>query len=273
MKKTILGILFATVSLYAGLINAIAITINETPITLYDIDQEIETKKISKDQAVSQLIDTILYDQALETNKISVDMFDIDNYIEKLAASNKMNVLDFKSLVRQQEDYKTFKEKIKKQILHQKLITKIAGGKLKIATEDDLKIYYENNKEQFKIADTIDVVAYVSKKKKVLNQLKKNPMLQSKDMLTQNITMKQSELNPQTKYILNSTSPKQFSAIFAQNKNYNMFYVKEKKDINILLFTDVKDRIFQVIMKKREQDYLKEYFETSKITADIKVLR
>jgi len=273
MKNIILGILFTTASLYAGLVNAIAITINETPITLYDIDKEIETKQISKGQAVSALIDEVLYDQALKTNKISVDIFDIDNYIEKLAASNKMNVLDFKSLVRQQQDYTAFKAKIKKQLLHQKLISKIAGGKLKIATEDDLNIYYKNNKEQFKIANTITVVAYVSKNKKLLNQLKKNPMLQSKDILIQNITMKQSELNPQTKYILNSTSPKQFSAIFAQNKNYNMFFVKEKKDINNLLFPDVKDKIFQVVMKKREQDYLKEYFETAKITADIRVLR
>lgn len=273
MNKIILSILFTTASLYAGLVNAIAITINETPITLYDIDKEIDTKKISKDQAVSRLIDEILYEQALDTNRISVDIFDIDNYIEKLAASNKMNVLDFKSLVRQQQDYKSFKEKIKKQLIHQKLISKIAGGKLKIATDEDLKIYYENNKEQFKIADTIEVVAYVSKNKKLLNQLKKNPMIQNKDILIQNISMKQSELNAQTKYILNSTVQKEFTAIFAQNKNYNMFYIKEKKDINTLTFADVKDRIFQVIMKKREQNYLKEYFETSKITADIKVLR
>lgn len=273
MKKIILSILFATVSLYAGLVNAIAITINETPITLYDIDKEIETKKVSKAQAVSQLIDTILYEQALTSNKISVDIFDIDNYIEKLAASNKMNVLDFKSLVRQQQDYTLFKDNIKKQLLHQKLIAKIARAKLIIATDDDLKIYYENNTEQFKIADTITVVAYVSKNKKLLNKLKNNPLLQDKKILVQNITMKQSKLNPQTKYILNSTSPKQFSAIFAQNKNYNMFYIKEKKDINTLLFKDVKEQIFQVVMKKREQNYLKEYFETSKITADIKVLR
>ena len=43
-----------------------------------------------------------------------------------------------------------------------------------------------------------------------------------------------------------------------------MFYVKEKKDITALKFLDVKDKIFQVIMKKREQAYLKEYFETAK---------
>jgi len=273
MTKIILTIAFSAITLYAGLVNAIAITVNETPITLFDIDKEVVSKKISQDKAVSQLIDAILYEQELSKNRISVDIFDVDNYIEKLAASNNMNVLDFKTLVRQQQNYTIFREKIRKQLLHQKLIAKIAGGKLKIATQDDLNIYYENNKEQFKIADTIDVVAYISKSKKTLNQLKKNPMMQNKDIVSQNITMKQSELNAQTKYILNSTPEKQFSAIFAQNKNYNMFYVKEKKDITSLKFVDVKDKIFQVIMKKREQAYLKEYFETAKITADIKVLR
>jgi hypothetical protein len=273
MNKILLSLLLTIASLQAGLVNAIAITVNETPITLYDIDKEMETKKVSKNLAVSKLIDDILYKQALTTSRISVDIFDIDNYIEKLAANNKMNVLDFKSLVRQQENYELFKKKIKKQLVHQKLVTKVSGGKLKIATEDDLKIYYENNKEQFKIADTIDVVAYVSKNKKLLSQLKANPMLQNKDILVQNITMKQNELNPQTKYILNSTLERKFSAIFAQNKNYNMFYIQDKRDITTITFDNVKDRIFQVVMKKREQNYLKEYFETSKITADIKVLR
>jgi hypothetical protein len=273
MSKIILSIFFCSASLYAGLVNGIAIIVNETPITLYDIDKEVETKKVSKEQAVSSIIDKILYDQEIEKHRISIDIFDIDNYIGKLAANNKMNVLDFKSLVRQQQNYELFKENIKKQLLHQKLITKIAGGKLKIASEEDLKIYYKNNKEQFKIADTINLIAYRSKSKQALTNLKKNPMLQSSNISIQNITMKQNELNAQTKYIINSTSEKEFSAIFAQKKNYNMFFIKEKKDTTILLFDDVKDQIFQVIMKKREQDYLKEYFETAKITADIKVLR
>jgi len=273
MNKILLSILFSSMALYAGLVNAIAIIVNDTPITLYDIDQKIESENSTKEKVVSQLIDGILYKQELDKHNISVDIFDVDNYIEKLAASNKMNVLDFKSLVRQQQNYTLFKEKIKKQLLHQKLITKIASGKLKIATEDDLKIYYENNKEQFKIADTIDVIAYVSKNKQLLNKLKKNPMLQNKEILIQSITMKQSELNSQTKYILNATKEKKFSAIFAQNKNYNMFFIKEKKDINTLEYIKIKDKMFQVIMKKREQDYLKEYFETARITANIKVLR
>jgi len=273
MRIYILSLLVSFTFLNAGLINAIAIIVNNSPITLYDIDQTMRAKNIKQQKAVESLIDKILYNQDLKKQRISVDIFDIDNYIGKLAQQNNMNILDFKSLVRQQQDYKLFKEQIKKQLIHQKLIKKIATGKLIIASDKDMKIFYENNHEQFKIPDTIEVIAYVSKDKKILNQLKANPMLQSDKFVMQHIAFKQNELSPQSKYILNNTKIKQFSSIFAENKNYNMFYVKEKKDIKVLTFKEVKNKIFQNIMKKREQRYLNEYFETMKITADIKVLR
>jgi len=273
MKKIIMSILFTTLSLYAGLINAIAITVNGTPITLYDIDQTMENTKVSKEQAVSVLIDKILYDEALDTNKVIVDESNINEYIAQLAASNKMGLEEFKSLVKQQQNYTLFQAQIKQQLIHQKLIRKISSGNLSIASENDLKIYYENNKEQFHVADSIDVVAYVSKDKRDLEQLKQNPMLQSQNIVSQNITMKQNEMNAQTKYIINSTKGKNFTAIFSQNNNFNMFYIQNKKDVAILTYDEVKERIFQMIMKKRESDYLKEYFETAKITAEINVLQ
>lgn len=272
MKKYILSLLTSFTFAYAGLVNGIAIIVNDTPITLYDINQMAQGKNISEQKAADILIEESLYNQELKNKNISVDIFDVDNYIEKLAAQNKMNTLDFKALVRQQQNYELFKENIKKQLLHQKLIKKIAAGKIKVASPKDIQIFYNNNKEQYKIANTIDVIAYVSKNKRLLNQLKSNPMLQDKSIIMQNITLKQNELTPQAKYILNNTKVKQFSAIFAQNKNYNMFFVKEKKDIKVLTLDEVKNNIFQNIMNQREQSYLQEYFETLKITANIKVI-
>ena len=273
MTKYILGLLLTATLSYASLVNAIAIVINDTPITLYDIDIKMENENLTKQQAIEKLMDETLYNQELKNKNITVDIFDIDNHIKKLAQQNNMDTLDFKSLVRQQQNYDLFTLQIKKQLLHQKLIAKIAKGKLKVANEEDMKIYYENNKNIFKIADTIDLIAYISKSKKLLNQLKNNPMLQNKNILVQNMTLKQSELTPQVKYILNSTNKREFSVIFAQNKNYNMFFITDKSDIKILNYNDVKDQIFNNIMKAREQSYLKEYFETLKITANIQILK
>ena len=45
MNKILISILFCSISLYAGLVNAIAIIVNDTPITLHDIDAESQSKK------------------------------------------------------------------------------------------------------------------------------------------------------------------------------------------------------------------------------------
>ncbi len=273
MKKYIFSFLVTISFLQAGLVNGITLIVNDTPITLYDIDQKMQIQNLSKQQAVDILIDETLYAQELKKHSVTVDIFDIDNYIDKLAEQNNMNSLDFKALVRQQQNYDLFKEQIEKQLIHQKLIQKIASGKLIIATNEDMERFYENNKDQFTIADTIDVIAYMSKDKNLLNQLTTNPMLHSDNLTVQQITFKQAELNPQVKYIINTTKEKTFSPIFAQNKNYNMFFISSKKDVTTMPFSEVKNGIFQQIMKTREDNYLKEYFETLKITADIQLLR
>jgi len=272
MTKYIFGFLTTITLSWAGLINGIAVLVNDIPITLYDIDQTANNKNLSEDKAVTVLIDKILYKQELNKQNITVDIFDIDNHIDKIAAQNNMSTLDFKSVVRQQQNYDLFKSQIKDQLLHQKLVRKIASEKLKIASNDDMKIFYDNNIEQFQLADTIEVTAYVSKSKQELNKIKANPMIQNHNVLAQTITLKQTELNPEVKYVINSTKEKNFSIIFAQNKNYNMFFIKKKKNIVNMSFEESKDKIFSKIMRSREKNYLEEYFEILKITANIKIL-
>ncbi len=273
MKKTIVALLFGCSLSWAGMVNGIALVVNNEPITLYDIDSEMQSKSVDKNQAVKNLINEIIYDQEVKKNKVSVDIFDVDNYIAKLAARNKMQPLEFKSLVRQQQDYDAFIDTIKQQIKHQKLIQKVAGENLKIATDEDMKIYYDNNKEEFSVADTIDVTAYITKEKRLLNQVAANPMMNDPRVMSQDIIFNYNELNPQVRYVLQNTKENQFSPIFAQKENYNMFYVKNKTGVKVLPFDEVKEKIFQTIMEQRETNFLNEYFETQKITANIKVYR
>lgn len=273
MKKYIVSLLCVVGLAHAGLVNAVAIIVNDSPITLYDIDKTMQEKNLSKNDAARVLIDEKIYQQEVQKHNVAVDIFDVESFIQKLAAQNKMSTLDFKSLVRQQQDYGEFEKKIKEQILHQKLVKKISEGNLKYATDDDIKIYYENNLAQFHIPNKIDVVAYVSKNKAMLSQIQKNPMFNSPEVVSQELSLMQDELPPQVKYIVNSTPIGQFSAIFAQNQQYNMFFIKEKKEVKTLTLDEVKEQIFQQIMQSREESFLNEYFETQRITANIKIVR
>ncbi|MEA3289661.1 MAG: peptidyl-prolyl cis-trans isomerase [Campylobacterota bacterium] len=273
MFKYLFSVLLTSAVLNAGLINGIAIVVNDEAITHYDIDKKVQDEGLSKNRAVSSLIDDILYDQEIKKNNITADIFEVENQIERIAASNGMDIIQFKEVVKQQQDYEAFKRKIKKQLLHQKLVKKVSAGKLKYATDEDIKIFYENNIEQFKIADTIDVIAYVAKRKDLLQQLKTNPMTNNNEIMIQNITFKQQEMNPQVRYVVNNTAVKAYSSIFSQNGNFNMFFVKSKNGIKEITLNDVKESVFSQIMRLREESFLKEYFETLKITADIEVLK
>lgn len=273
MKKYLVSILLSLSFANAGLVNGVALVVNDEPITLYDIDKQMQETGLSKNDAVKSLIDKVLYEQQVKSENISVDIFDVDNYITKLAEQNRMSLLEFKSLIRQQQDYNKFVDDVKKRLVHERLVQKVARGNIKIADDEDLKRFYDNNKQAFTIAEDIDVVAYVTKDQNLLNAVKANPMFKDSNLATQEISFKQSELNPKVKYTLNNTGVNEFSNVFAQSGNYNMFFVKAKRNIQTMPFEEVKERIFQTVMQQREKEYLDEYFETLKITANITVYR
>ena len=274
MKKFIFLILIMISYVNAGLVNAIAVVVNDKPITLYDIDELMIKTNKSKNEAVKTLIDEKLYEDELEKRKINVDIFDVNEYIEKLAAQNKMDVINFKSVIRQQyKDYDKFVEQTKKRLQHQKLVSSIVRGNIKFADDEDLKIYYNAHKENYNVASNIDVVQYLSKDKRALLAIKKNPLAMQQGVQNTNITLAQNNINPQLKYVINSTKEGEFTPVITANKTYVMFYITKKKDTTLQEFTKVKNQILNIVMKDREDKYLKEYFEKLKITADIKVIR
>jgi len=264
--------LISYTSLQAGLINAISVVVNNDIITLVDIDDKIKEKQISKTNAIKVLIDEILYKQALKKENIGVDDFDIDNYIELLAKQNNMKIHEFKNAVIQQESYTSFRSKIKKQIIHQKLLQSISASNLKKVSDDDMKIYYNNNIEQFIKPLKTDVKVYSSLKKSDLIDVKNNPM-SINNINVEDLTLENTKINAKIKYILAHTKEKSFSTIFKNKKIFNMFFVIKKYDVKTIKFEDAKAKIFEIMMKERENEFLKNYFETLKITADIKVIR
>lgn len=274
MHKLLLSLILGFSLAYAGLVNGIALTVNEQPITLYDIDKKMLEKNIGKNQAVSILIDELLYKQLLEKNSITADVFDVNNYIEQLASQNGMDVYSFKSIIRQKyKDYSVFEEETKQAVLRQKLIKNIMRGQVKVASQEDMEIYYENNKSKFASAKSVEVVQYFSQNKASLIKATKSPLLMPQDVQRTTLKLQVKDLNPQLQFLLNNTKIGTFTPIFTANRAYNSLYMVKKEGSSIQDFELVKSKIFADIMQSREKKFLKEYFEKEKLTADIKIVR
>lgn len=274
MYKLIIAFLLSSTLSFAGIVNAIALTVNDDPITLYDIDQTMLTKKVDKNQAVSLLVDKILYEQLIQKYNIQADIFDVNAYIEKLAASNNMDLFAFKSIVRQKyPDYSVFEDEAKVIVTRQKLIKKLVQGNLKIASEEDIQLYYNNNKEKYSSAKTVEVVQYLSNKKASLIATVKSPLLVPNDVQRNPLALEVKQLDPQMQYLLNNTNENSFTPIFTANKMYNTLFIIKKVGNETLDFEVVKNKVFNEVMSLREKKYLKDFFEKQKLTADIKILR
>merc|ERR1711941_247264 len=255
-KKLLLSFLLLASSSYAGTIDALALVVNDDPITLYDIEKRKVEKNLTKETAVSQLVDEALFNQLVSKHNITADIFDINNYMEKLAASNGMDLYTFKSIIKQKyKDYDAYEEQTKELIMRQKLTDKLVRGNLKVATEEDLKIYYENNASKFKMASGVKAIQYSSKSKADLNNVKNNPMMNIPSVSKRPIDLDQRNLNPQLRFIINETSLNQFTPIFTSNKQFVTLQIIQKEDQQTIPFADVRDRIFNIVMQDREKKY------------------
>lgn len=274
MKKLFISILISAGIANAGLVDAVALTVNNEAITMFDIEAKAVQTKGDKNAAVSMLIDELLYEQELAKHNISVSMFDMNEYLERVAASNGLELYAFKAIVKQKyEDYSIFEEETKKRILRDKLVQKLVRGNIKIATQEDLELFYNNNKGEFASASRFEVIQYASKSRTSLNQIMANPNAKLDDVDKQTIVLEQSSINGQIKYLLNNTDTKKFTPIFTANQHYITLFINKKEGEVIESFESAKEKIFNIVMGQREQKFLKEYFEKLKITADIKVIR
>ncbi len=273
-KKLLLTFLLLTSSSYASTLDALALVVNDDPITLYDIEKRKVEKNITKEQAVGELVDQALYSQLISKHNITADIFDVNNYLEKIAASNGMDLYTFKSIIKQKyQDYNKYEEQTRELILRQKLTNTLVRGNLKVATEEDLQIYYDNNITKFKMASNVKAIQYSSKNKAELNTLRSNPMSNIPGISKSPIDLDQTNLNPQLRYIINETEVNQFTPVFTSNKQFVTLLIKQKDDQETIAFEDAKDRIFNIVMQDREKKYLKDYFEKLKLSADIKIIR
>jgi parvulin-like peptidyl-prolyl isomerase len=274
MKKILFLCVLAFNFLYSSPISSIALKVNDEIITTYDIQSLMQEKNINQKQAVDLLVDQALYNQEIEKHNIRISEQEYTNYLHRLAQKNGITIDSLKSMMAQKYgSYEIFENQTKQKMIQEKLVGAIARGKIKVATSDDLKIYYDKHSELFKSANVFDIVEYASKNKNVLLSVAKNPMIKTDLVSINPRRLTQTNLNPQIRALLNSTPIGTFTPVLKAQDGFVMLYLKNKSDFTVIPFEQVKSQIFDKMMYERESSYVKDYFEKLKLTADIEVVK
>ena len=258
----------------AGTVDGVSVIINKEPTTLYDVFKYSQRFNISKKESLDILVRQKLEDSEIKKLGITVDNFEIDQYIENLAISNNMNQYDFLNMIRSKNiEISEYKEDLKKKLQRDKLYKKIVSTKMQQMSDGELQAYYNDNLNEFSQASAFDVTIYTSANQQSLAAIQSNPMSAVSDVQLQEGRMEASKTDPKLLALLNKTPQGKFSSINKSDSNYVMFFVKEKHNLQSVSFADAKNYIYNKLGEGKEQKAIEEYFEKLKASANIQVLR
>ncbi len=275
MYKLLL-VLFFSSAVFAELIDGVAITVKGSPITLYEIKEQMNIANISADEAKNILIRQKLEELEIKERKIEVSSSEVYEDIKETASRNNMSVGEFYEAVRESNGLTSseLKDKIKQKLLSQKLYSEIAYSSISKPSESELKEYYDLHIDEFIHPSSFDVVVYIASSAQRLKEKIDNPMFNSPDIQTDEQHIDYTKVAPELASLLAKTPLNTFTQIVPNGQGgYMSFYIKDVGDVKEANFESVKNQIASTIMGEQRESVLGEFFERMKLNADIKTIR
>jgi len=268
MKKLLLASALI-LSLNAKIVDKVIASVNNIPITSYDLQTVINQTHLNKQQALNYLIDQKIIDSEIKKRGISVDDYEIAEAMSQIAKRNNMSLFEFKNILMQKGELKKFRNQIKQNLLKQKLFAQIVNSKLHI-TPQEIKNYYNTHKNEFTIFDTVQATEYMANNPEVLKNLFKNPFYNDKNIISKTVVLSSKNLPLDKIYLFKNTKVNSFTPIINDGLSYVTYYVVNKEGKRVLPFDEVKNIIANELINQKRNRILREYFNQVKNRADIK---
>jgi len=266
--KIILTLTLLIFSLYAQVVDKVAIVVNNIPITTYDISEMMQKTK-NQNVAIEVLINNALIKSAIKQKGVYVDDFDVENKLEEIAKKNNMSLFDFKTMLIQKGELKSLRKNIKRELE----VTKLISYYNKNISQNDVQNYYNNHKDEFVLPKNISTTIYSSNNPKILGKVKQNPLLTASNIEIKDRNFEYNQTNPKLMMFLSKVKENSFSEIVPMSKNsFSLFYVTKKNGEITLPFNMVAPLIFEKLSQKNRQKAMQDLLAKLKAKADIQFL-
>lgn len=275
MGKLFLFLVFV-VTINAKMVGGISAIVEGKAITIKDVQKEMMQSNLSADKALSILIRKKLEEIEIKQKGLDVSSEEVYEEVKRSAQRNNMDVSQFYEAVRESNGLTStqLKEKIKHRLLSQKLHASIAYSKVSRPSDDELKEYFNLNKDRYNHPSSFDVIIYQATNPSRLQEKMTNPMLNAPDIQTNDQTLPYNRIDPNLAALLAKTKVGEFSKIVpGANNTYMSFYIKSVKHDGETSLQSVKNQVANDMMDEKREQVLADYFARLRQSADIKVIR
>jgi len=275
LRSLLLSSLLLT-SLWSAPIGGVAIMVKNSPITLYEVQQEMKQSKTSAQQSADTLIRKKLEQLEAVEKKITVTPAEVQEELEKMAKQNNLSLEKFLDAMQTARgiSQSELKEKVEESIKGQKLYSTIAFSKMGQPTASEEAEYYQLHLDEFSQPERYDVITYVSSSAEALQAKIDDPMRNIENVVSKDEKIPSKAINPQLAQILNKIEVGKFGPIIPNGKNgFMSFYMKDKPNLITENLDSVRPQITNAIMGEKRNQVLNDYFTRLRLSADIQVIR
>ena len=291
----------------AEILNRVVAQVNDDVITLYELDNRIKEltgyepdelklkdKKryiATRRQVLELLVDEKIAFEKIRELGIEITPGEIDEAIERIKESNQLTQEDLIARLKEQDmNLKSYKEEIKRQLERNKLINYEVKSKI-VIREEELKDYYANNKDKFRLIAKVHLATIFLKKEDPSNQEETIALLRKAEDIVFRLKkgedfgemakkfsqgpgaeeggdlgiFKTSQLDPDLLKVLKDMIPGDVTRPIIRPAGIQIVKLLERQDSIVKPFEEVREAIFEILYKekvnKRYSSWLKELRE------------
>lgn len=273
MKKICIFLFLCVIFATAKVVNAVAIIVNNEPITLFEIENAMKELKIDRQKAVELLINDRIEQAQIKKMGNVVSNFELDNEIKKMLAANERDLDSFKAELKAKgQDFESFKKDYKKQLEKRKLYEAVASGAKVDYSDEGVFSFYETHKDDFLLYGQISVSVYTAKKAENL-EIFRNGGAKTRDIKEEKDTLTLQNTDPRLLVFLSSIEENGFSPVLENENEFVLYKVKSKTKPEALPYEQIKEQVSSVYVNKQRQDFIKDFFDKEHAKAQIVRLR
>lgn len=131
-----------TISVAASKLNQIVAVVNGDVITQYEVDKKMAVSHQTQQQAIDDLIDSILEIKLAQTNNIQISAAEIKSIIANIAKTNKLSITQLEQELKKTQGLSMdeYKEQIHDQIIINKFEQQLFGKDIQITDKEIAQI-------------------------------------------------------------------------------------------------------------------------------------
>ena len=271
MKKLILlGLITLFSFAEAKMVDGIAIIVEGEPITTAEI-HAIQTQfSVPKQKACDMLIQDRLQKSAMRN--ISIDENLIDSKISTIAAQNNLTVPKMQKILKEQgTSWSKYRSSIRNAMKKEKFFQENVIKNIPTPTEEELKLYYNNHKENFLAPSSVNLIEYSAPTKEIMKNFLKTK--KQKGIKSRSVKKMTKDLNPTLLVSILQTQDGSYTRPFNAGDRYISYKVLSKNGKVTMPFSAAQGAVTARWKQQQQNKALKDYFEKLKTNCDVQYIR